>query len=61
MALVLTLKDGDFIFIGPDITIRSQWCKGTPRWRLAIEAPKELEITTSNYLKKQQRKQGELK
>lgn len=58
MALVLTLEHGAFIFIGQDIAIRANKEKGK-RWKVAIEAPKDIQITTSGYLKKQQLKKGE--
>lgn len=52
MALVLTVKSGDFIFIGP-VTIAILKKKGG-HLKVAIEAPKELEIQSSHFLKKQQ-------
>ena len=59
MALVLTLKRGDFIFVGPDITIAVLPKKGGGM-RIAIEAPKEIEVATSNFFKRKL-KQQELK
>ncbi len=52
MALVLTPEPGEFIFIGPAITIAVIKKKGTNRIALAIVAPRDIVIGTS----KQQRK-----
>ncbi len=55
MALVLTLRHGDFVYIGPDIALTLGAKKGR-HFRLVIEAPREVQITTSAYDRKQQRK-----
>ncbi len=61
MALVLTLKAGDFLFIGPEITVRVVTKKGTAM-SVAIEAPKEMIIGTSKGLQRRidKQKQKEL-
>jgi len=46
MALVLTLEDGDFLFIGPDVTLAICHFKGK-KFRVAIEAPRTIKIDRS--------------
>ncbi len=56
MGLVLTLEDGEFIFIGPDITLAIHKKKSVNgHLRVSIEAPRDIQIQTSRYLKKKQK------
>lgn len=55
MALVLTLKDGEMIFIGPDITLVLEKKKASSGYRIVIEAPRDVKILTSKTLRKQQK------